>query len=232
LTSFGAASNLAGMDPQRLQYVLLSLPVLLLAFSVHEFMHAYVALKQGDDTAYMLGRVTLDPRSHIDPIGSILFPLIGAISGAPVIGWARPTPTNPRKYRKYKQGDVLVSLAGVFGNFLLVLLFALLHVIAALIWRATGGSDVLQTADKLFRIGVDLNFFLIIFNLLPVPPLDGSHVLYHLLPANLGRAYRQLSPYGFVILYALVFTGVLSVMYDRLAPLSDIFLLPGNLLAS
>jgi Zn-dependent protease len=176
------------MTQDRIEYILLSLPVLLLAFSVHEFMHAYVALKQGDDTAYMLGRVTLDPRAHIDLIGSIIFPLFGAISGAPVIGWAKPTPTNPRKYRRYKRGDVLVSLAGVFGNFLLVLLFALLHVVAGLAWRATGGSDVLQTADKLFRIGVDLNFFLIIFNLLPVPPLDGSHVLYHLLPANLGSA--------------------------------------------
>ena len=227
MTSFGAASNLAGMDPQRLQYVLLSLPVLLLAFSVHEFMHAYVALKQGDDTAYMLGRVTLDPRSHIDPIGSILFPLIGAISGAPVIGWAKPTPTNPRKYRKYKQGDVLVSLAGVFGNFLLVLLFALLHVLAALIFRATGGSDVLQTADRLFRIGVETNFFLIVFNLLTVPPLDGSHVLYHLLPANLGAAYRQLSAYGFVILYVLIFTRALNTLFAAVVSVAELFLLPG-----
>src|ERR1700756_4087126 len=110
------------MEQSQIESIILSLPVLLLAFSVHEFMHAWVALKQGDDTAYMLGRVTLDPRVHIDPIGSILFPLIGAMTGAPVIGWAKPTPTNPRKYRRYKRGDVLVSLAGVFGNFLLVLM--------------------------------------------------------------------------------------------------------------
>src|SRR3954471_19806 len=116
------------MDPERIRAFILALPVLLLAFSVHEFMHAWVALKQGDDTAYMLGRVTLDPRAHIDPIGSILFPAIAAIYGAPIIGWAKPTPTTPRKYRKYVQGDILVSLAGIFGNFLLMLLFALLHV--------------------------------------------------------------------------------------------------------
>ncbi|HSU12461.1 site-2 protease family protein [Longimicrobium sp.] len=214
-----------------MQYVLLSLPVLLLAFSVHEFMHAYVALKQGDDTAYMLGRVTLDPRAHIDPIGSILFPLIGAISGAPLIGWAKPTPTTPRKYRKYVRGDVLVSLAGVAGNFLLILLFALLHVVAALVFRATGGNEVLVTADKLFVIGVELNFFLILFNLIPVPPLDGSHVLYHLLPANLGSAYRQLSSFGFIILYALIFTGALNRLFLVARPLGDLFLVPGDLVA-
>ena len=206
------------MDPQRLQDVLLSLPVLLLAFSVHEFMHAYVALKQGDDTAYMLGRVTLDPRAHIDPIGSILFPLLGAISGAPLIGWAKPTPTTPRKYRKYVRGDILVSLAGIFGNFLLILLFALLFALAILVFRASGGNEVVGTAARLFWKGVELNFFLIVFNLIPVPPLDGSRVLYHLLPANLGSAYRQLSSFGFIILYALIFTGALNKLFTAVAP--------------
>ncbi|HEX6746439.1 MAG TPA: site-2 protease family protein [Longimicrobium sp.] len=215
------------MDPQRLQDVLLSLPVLLLAFSVHEFMHAYVALKQGDDTAYMLGRVTLDPRAHIDPIGSLLFPLIGAISGAPLIGWAKPTPTTPRKYRKYVQGDILVSLAGIFGNFLLILLFAVLFALAAFAFRASGGSDVAVTAARLFEKGVQLNFFLIIFNLIPVPPLDGSRVLYHLLPANLGSAYRQLSSFGFVILYALIFTGALNRLFYAVADVPRWFLVPG-----
>jgi Zn-dependent protease len=215
------------MDPDNLRSILLAFPVLLLAFSVHEFMHAYVALKQGDDTAYMLGRVTLDPRAHIDPIGSILFPLIGAITGAPIIGWAKPTPTNPRKYRKYVLGDVLVSLAGVVGNFLLVLLFMLLHVLALVIYRATGGSEVLETADQLFRIGVTTNVFLIVFNLIPVPPLDGSHVLYHLLPANLGAAYRELSRYGFVLLYLLIFTGALDKLFGLVYPTVDWMLMMG-----
>lgn len=219
------------MDPERLRSVLLAFPVLLLAFSVHEFMHAYVALKQGDDTAYMLGRVTLDPRAHIDPIGSILFPLIGAFTGAPIIGWAKPTPTNPRKYRKYVLGDVLVSLAGVVGNFLLVLLFVLLHVLALVIYRATGGSEVLETADQLFRIGVVTNFFLIVFNLIPVPPLDGSHVLYHLLPANLGAAYRELSRYGFVLLYLLIFTGALDRLFLLVWPAAQWFLDTGTRVA-
>lgn len=215
------------MEQSQIESIILSLPVLLLAFSVHEFMHAWVALKQGDDTAYMLGRVTLDPRVHIDPIGSILFPLIGAMMGAPVIGWAKPTPTNPRKYRRYKRGDVLVSLAGVFGNFLLVLMFALLHVAARYAIVATGGAGWAHTADALFAIGVQLNFFLIVFNLLPVPPLDGAHVMYHLLPTSLAHAYRQIYPYGFVVLYALVFMRVLDRLFDFVAPIGQLFLIPG-----
>jgi Zn-dependent protease len=219
------------MDPETIRDIVLGFPVLLLAFSVHEFMHAWVALKQGDDTAYMLGRVTLDPRAHIDPIGSIVFPLIGAISHAPIIGWARPTPTNPRKYRKYKKGDILVSLAGVAGNFLLVLMFALLHVVARLGMRSMGGVGVINTADELFIRGVEINFFLIIFNLLPVPPLDGSHVMYHLLPTSLAHAYRQIYPYGFIILYALLFTGILGRLLNFFLPVAALFLLPGHLIA-
>jgi Zn-dependent protease len=217
------------MDPDRIRDFILALPVLLLAFSVHEFMHAWVALKQGDDTAYMLGRVTLDPRSHIDPIGSILFPAIAAITGAPIIGWARPTPTNPRKYRKYKQGDVLVSLAGVFGNLLLAIMFALLHLLLRVATQGAPPPGVLSTADELFITGVFLNVMLIFFNLLPVPPLDGSHVLYHLLPANLGQAYRQLSSFGFIILYMLMFTGALSVIEIPVIAITRMLLYPASL---
>jgi Zn-dependent protease len=217
------------MNPDTIETVVLSLPVLLLAFSVHEFMHAWVALKQGDDTAYMLGRVTLDPRAHIDPIGSILFPLVGAITNAPIIGWARPTPTNPRKYRNYKRGDILVSIAGVVGNLGLVLLFTLLHVLAILTAHAVGPTPFLVTADKLFATGVWLNVMLIFFNLIPVPPLDGSHVLYHLLPANLAHAYRQLFPYGMFILYALLFAKTLNPMWRLADRIADVFLSVGDL---
>lgn len=218
------------MNPERVELLVLSFPVLLLAFCVHEFMHAWVALKQGDDTAYMLGRVTLDPRAHIDPIGSILFPLVGGLTGAPIIGWARPTPTNPRKYRNYKRGDILVSLAGVVGNLGLALMFAALHAVVVLVASRTGATAFLGTADKLFEIGVWLNVMLIFFNLLPVPPLDGSHVLYHLLPGNLAHAYRQLFPYGMFILYALLFTGALNPMWNLAGAVHDWLMLPGDLL--
>jgi Zn-dependent protease len=217
------------MDPENLEYVLLSFPVLLLAFCVHEFMHAWVALKQGDDTAYMLGRVTLDPRAHIDPIGSILFPLVGALTGAPIIGWAKPTPTNPRKYRNYKRGDILVSIAGVCGNLGLAVLFALLYALTLFVGtRMQAAPDILVTALSLFEIGVQLNIMLIFFNLLPVPPLDGSHVLYHLLPVNLAHAYRQLFPYGMFILYGLLFMRALMPMWWLANRVADAFLVLGQ----
>lgn len=217
------------MDPEIIERIVLSFPVLLLAFCVHEFMHAWVALKQGDDTAYMLGRVTLDPRAHIDPIGSILFPLVGALTGAPLIGWARPTPTNPRKYRNYKRGDILVSIAGVVGNLGLAVLFALLHAGAVAIARGAGWTPFLHTANQLFEMGVWLNIMLIFFNLLPAPPLDGSHVLYHLLPVNLAHAYRQLFPYGMFILYALLFVKALNPMWKLAAAVAGVFLGLGDL---
>ena len=212
------------MNPDTVERIVLSFPVLLLAFCVHEFMHAWVALKQGDDTAYMLGRVTLDPRSHIDPVGSILFPLVGGLTGAPIIGWAKPTPTNPRKYRNYKRGDILVSMAGVVGNLGLAVMFALLHAVVIAIARRTGLTPFLATADRLFGIGVELNVMLIFFNLLPVPPLDGSHVLYHLLPGNLAHAYRQLFPYGMFIVYALLFAGALKPSWQLAGDVTDLFL--------
>jgi Zn-dependent protease len=217
------------ISPEVIRNFVLSLPVLLLAFSVHEFMHAWVALRQGDDTAFKLGRVTLDPRSHIDPVGSLLFPAIGALSGAPIIGWARPTPTDPRKYRNYKRDDILVSLAGVVGNLGLAVVFAILHVLAVAVARNVGVNGFLATADDLFIIGVQLNIVLIFFNLLPVPPLDGSRVLYHLLPANLAHAYRQLFPYGFVVLYMLLLLGVLNVIYRPALFVIHLFLLPASL---
>jgi Zn-dependent protease len=201
------------MNPSRVEEIVLSIPVLLLAFCVHEFMHAWVALRLGDDTAYRQGRVTLDPRAHIDPIGSILFPLISRITGGPLIGWARPTPTDPRNFRHYQRDDILVSLAGVFGNFVLALLFALLHLAVVLVERGTGVTAVLGTADRLFRIGVELNVILVVFNLMPVPPLDGSRVVYHFLPTSLARAYRQLTPYGMIILYVLLLSGAMDTVF-------------------
>ena len=195
------------MNSQTLELVLLSFPVLLLAFCVHEFMHAWVALKQGDDTAYQQGRVTLDPRAHIDPLGSIVFPLVGAFANAPIIGWAKPTPTNPSKYRNYKRGDILVSLAGVVGNLGLALLFAALHLVAMMVMRRMGATPLLVTVDNLFRVGVDINVALIFFNLLPVPPLDGSRIIVHFLSARGAQTYAELSRYGVLILYGLLFMG-------------------------
>lgn len=191
------------------QYLLLGLPVLLLSFTVHEFMHAYVALRQGDDTAYMLGRVTLNPASHIDPIGSILFPAMGALTGAPLLGWARPVPTNPRNYRDFRRGDILVSLAGIAGNAVLVVFFLTLIAVLVLVSRVApvGMMESLQILERMSQIGVITNVGLIFFNLIPIPPLDGSRVLYHFLPPSAGATFRQLDQYGWLLLWLLVIMG-------------------------
>ncbi|HEX5726115.1 MAG TPA: site-2 protease family protein [Longimicrobiaceae bacterium] len=210
---------------ENLDNLLLYLPVLLLSFTAHEFAHAWVALKQGDDTAYMLGRVTLNPAAHIDPIGSILFPAIGALTGAPVLGWAKPVPTNSRKYRNYRRGDILVSLAGVAANFVLVLLFTLLCVGILLVMDAVpAGRDTLGLLWQMLVRGILLNVGLILFNLIPIPPLDGSHVLYHYLPPRLGAQYRQLYPYGMFILWGLVLLGGFNFLGPAIFGVASVFL--------
>jgi Zn-dependent protease len=193
--------------------VLLALPVLLLSLTAHEWGHAWVALKQGDDTAYMLGRVTMNPAAHVDPVGTLLFPVIAIGTGFPLLGWAKPVPTNPRKYRDYVRGDVLVSIAGVVMNAILAVAFAIiLWIVAAATTSMVEIPQPLRIFAVMCMIGVQANIGLIIFNLLPIPPLDGSHVMYHLLPAHLGAEYRRLYPYGFLILWALVLTGVLRFL--------------------
>jgi Zn-dependent protease len=192
-------------DPR---YLLLSLPILILSFTVHEFAHAWVALKQGDDTAYMLGRVTLNPAAHIDPVGTLLLPMIAMLTGAPLLGWAKPVPTTPRKYRNYKRGDLLVSIAGVVANFGMAIVCTLLSV--AMIWAyrlAPGAEGVWNTLLQMFDIGVRLNILLILFNLIPIPPLDGSRVLVHFLSPKAALSYREMSRYGMAVLMLLVFVG-------------------------
>jgi Zn-dependent protease len=196
-----------------LEAVLLALPVLLLSLTAHEWGHAWVALKQGDDTAYMLGRVTMNPAAHVDPIGTLLFPAIAIGTGAPLLGWAKPVPTNPRKYRNYKRGDILVSIAGVCMNAVLAVCFALVLWILAIATRNLAATpETAQIAARMAFYGVIGNVGLIVFNLLPIPPLDGSHVFYHLLPPAWGAEYRRLYPYGFIILWGLVLTGALRML--------------------
>lgn len=210
----------------KINILLLYLPILCLAFTVHEFGHAWVALKQGDDTAARLGRVTLDPRSHIDPIGSLLFPALATLGGGiPLLGWARPVPVDVRKLRNYRTGDILVSLAGVFMNFLLAIVFT----IAMAVFFAFGGGVVYDgpTATTVFqflRAGILVNLALIVFNLLPIPPLDGSKVLYHYLPVGARESYRQLDQYGFLILMGLLFTGMLGFISPIVMGMGDFFI--------
>ncbi len=202
---------------------ILALPVLVFSVVAHEYAHARTALWQGDDTAYALGRVTMNPLPHIDPIMTVLVPTLlwftSSHFGVPfTFGAAKPVPVVPRKYRRYVQGDLIVSSAGVITNLLLALVCALLFVLLALV--AAGLPAValgLAVLQRMMVWGIWLNLVLCFFNLIPVPPLDGSHLLYHALPPGWGARYRQLGQYGYVPLMVLLFF---------LQPVTNFFLAP------
>jgi Zn-dependent protease len=189
--------------------------VLLFSIVAHEYAHAEAAYRQGDDTAYMLGRLTFNPLKHIDPIMTVLVPFVLWTIGAPPFGAAKPVPVNPRKYREFVRGDVIVSLAGIVVNLGLFIvctgLFALVGLVGGALPALLGSFEILQ---RMLFYGMWLNLVLAFFNLIPVPPLDGSHVFYHLLPPAAGLRYRGLQAFGFLPVMALIwlFPGVLRVL--------------------
>ncbi len=190
---------------------LLIVPVLLLSVVVHEVAHAWQALREGDTTARELGRITLNPVPHLDPMGSIVVPLLlHFLPGNFLFGWARPVPVNPRNYRNQRAGDIRVSLAGIVANLGLVVFFAAaLALLPLLEGVLSPGGQAGSTLFSILTYGVLINLILAYFNLIPIPPLDGSHVLKHLLPASLGARYMALGRYGIAILFLmlLVFPG-------------------------
>jgi Zn-dependent protease len=184
----------------------LLLPVLLFSVVVHEYAHGWVALRQGDDTAYKLGRLTLNPLPHIDPLGSVIVPaLLWASNAGFLFGWAKPVPVMPPNFRNYRRGDILVSLAGIVANLILALGFTLLLFVAvALVRGAPDAGGVGELLARVAHYGILINLILAFFNLLPVPPLDGSHVMYHLLPPRLGARYRELGRFGILIVFGIM----------------------------
>ena len=190
-----------------METLLISLPVLIFSIVLHEVAHGWVAKQQGDPTAAMLGRLTLNPIPHIDPLGSLLVPAIMALApGGFILGWAKPVPINPRNFRKFKRGDILVSLSGVFVNFLLGIAFAI--VAAGSVWLMRLAPDLSATwlvLNSMALYGVQINFILMLFNLIPIPPLDGSHVFAYLLPPKLAYRYRQIGMGGIMIVFLLLF---------------------------
>jgi Zn-dependent protease len=182
--------------------------MLVFAMVAHEYAHAVTALQQGDDTAYSLGRVTLNPLPHIDPWMSLLLPalLFFGSHGQYTFGGAKPVPVNSRKFRHYRRGDIIVSAAGVTTNLFLSVLFAGLFVLLGLTARSMPGAvTVVDTAQRMMVFGIYLNLLLCFFNLIPLPPLDGSHILYHALPPRAGAWYRGLGRFGYLPLFVLMF---------------------------
>ncbi|MEI6971047.1 MAG: site-2 protease family protein [bacterium] len=190
------------MDSNPVQ-ILMGLMILAFSVIVHEVAHGYVAYRLGDPTAHLSNRLSLNPLNHIDPVGSIILPLLLVLSQSPVfLAWAKPVPVDPRYFRNPRRDDLLVSIAGVVSNMILA-------VMAAALFRLLepGQNDALSSFLWLFCA---INVGLAVFNMVPVPPLDGSHVLAAILPASAARAYSQFSGFGFIIIIALMGLGVMS----------------------
>ena len=176
------------------------------AICVHESAHAWTANKCGDPTARMLGRITLNPIKHVDPIGTILVPAIGMLSGFGFVGWAKPTPVDPRHFKHQIRDDILTSLAGPASNFIIALIAAIgLEILVLSVGRRNVAPDSgVAAVFVLLRVFVEINLLLLAFNLIPVPPLDGSHVLRHLLPEGARRIYDG---FGIIALLLLFWMG-------------------------
>jgi Zn-dependent protease len=175
---------------------------------VHESAHAWTALKEGDPTAQSLGRISLNPLVHMDIVGTVVLPLLMIFSGSGFLfGWAKPCPVDPRRFRHLKRGQIVVSGAGPLSNLLLAIVFtAVLFVVV----RVVPGPLPPAVVEGL-ALAIGLNVVLALFNLVPLPPLDGSHIVQWALPNGLGHRYiRAIAPYGGFILLALLVTGVLS----------------------
>lgn len=223
---------------QQFVLVIFQVVVLILAFTVHECAHAWTAWRLGDPTARMLGRITLNPLKHLDPFGSVIFPLIGLYYGGMLFGWAKPTPVTARNFKNYRRDDIIVSLAGPASN----LMMASIALILLLIMKhAVGGGLVAIEAARylahhvpiatdnlpqLFPIAlflyyvIFLNLLLFVFNLIPVPPLDGSHILRHFLPYNALRVYDRIGVFGMLIIMLLAGGFIFRIF---LYPLQSIF---------
>jgi Zn-dependent protease len=224
--------------PLNVVLIVFEIVVLILAFSVHECAHAWTAWRLGDPTARMLGRVTLNPIKHLDPLGSIIFPLISLVYGGFLIGWAKPTPVTGRNFKNYRRDDILVTLAGPASNLLsatiaLILLIVLKHILPSgdasiatamaiathIPGVATEGLPALFPIALFLYLVIFINLLLFVFNLIPLPPLDGSHILRHFLPYRAAQLYDRMGMFALIILFLLGGRFIAAFFY----PLYNVF---------
>jgi len=202
------------LETSELVRYLIFMIVFLFSLSVHEAAHAWTAERFGDSTARYLGRVTLNPISHIDVLGTLIFPTIGYFFGGLMFGWAKPVPWNPLNVKDRRKADIWISAAGPISN--LVLLSGFLIIFKLLQWYQMRGDAVsgtlLEPLQLMFYFGAILNITLAIFNMIPIPPLDGSWILPYFLPRKLASLYEQIRPHGFIILLGCLYLGILRIV--------------------
>ena len=209
-----------------LSYIIMGF-ALLFAITVHEASHGWAANKLGDPTAYSLGRVTLNPIAHIDPIGTIIFPLILIMMGAPPFGWAKPVPVNPLNLRNPRRDNLWISAAGPASNLSVAAISLIVIVILKIINPNVGyflrvslfgtsglpkGFYPIEGLALILYFIVYINCLLAVFNLIPIPPLDGSGILMGFLSEEAAQRYDRIRPFGFIILLALIYIGLLRIV--------------------
>ncbi|HYP53752.1 MAG TPA: site-2 protease family protein [Pyrinomonadaceae bacterium] len=208
---------------------ILYMVALVFSLSLHEAGHAWTSNRFGDDLAHSQGRVSLNPVTHVDPIGTLLFPAIAFFTGAPLLGWARPTPVNPLAWREKRKADIWVSAAGVICNFAVAVItgVALRVLFETGVAQFTQGGFVPTDPDagmtagalKLLETFFVMNVGLGVFNLIPIPPLDGSRIIGSLLPESFGSAVEAIEQYGFILLIVALFTGVFRAVFNFVMPI-------------